>query len=313
MELVSVLLPVYNVEKFVEESVKSILNQTYKNIELIIVDDCSTDETYTILQKLKQKDERIKLHRNSNNLKIAETLNVAFKLSSGDYICRMDGDDISHPERIERKVNFLKNFPEYSLVGCSVQSVDENGDFLRNKKMISNQALIQKTLKYASPVFHIWLARREVYEKLNGYRNIPYVEDFDFLLRMTSLNYKYTNIADYYGYSIRLRNGNTISSAGIVQRKAHRYCYYLYKRRNAGIEDNYSIENFNKYVHTTKNEFILFNKSNAFLQKAILIKKRFSIKKLIYIALSYVLSKEQRKYLNGKTAVAFLGKSVVGD
>jgi hypothetical protein len=221
----------------------------------------------------------------------------------------MDGDDVSHSERIERKVNYLKNNPEIFLVGCSVTSIDESGNLLSHKRMLSKQSSIQKTMKYASPVFHIWLAKREVYDKLHGYRCIPYVEDYDFLLRMTSLGYKFTNISDYYGYAIRLRNGNTISSAGITQRKAHRYCYSLYQRRDYGDKDNFSIEGFNNYVQSNQIEDELFCKSNSLLQKALYIKKRISITKTIYVLLSYLLSKEQRKYINGRIIIMLLVKS----
>lgn len=272
------------------------------------MDDCSTDNTYHILVQLQKLDKRIKLYRNIENLGISKTLNFAFQHSKGSYICRIDGDDVSHPERIERKLRFLREYHDIALVGCSVSSIDENGNLLGNKKMISNHKIISKTLKYATPVFHIWLARREVYEKLNGYRNIPYVEDYDFLLRMTSLGYKYTNICDYFGYSIRLRTGNTISSVGILQRKAHRYCYKLFLRRNKGIDDNFSIQEFNHFVKTNLFEYKLFKLSNTFLQKSLYIKGSISLKKIGYVLLAYLLSKEQRLYINGRLRVWFLKK-----
>lgn len=313
MVLVSVLLPVYNVANYIEESVNSILNQTYKNIELIIVDDHSNDGTYDILRKMEERDKRIKLYRNSYNKKIVETLNFAYQQSSGEYICRMDGDDISDYDRVERKLNFLNEHPDISLVGCSVKSISENGVILNHKRMTSNQRVITKTFKFANPVFHIWLARRNVYEKLNGYRSIPYVEDYDFLLRMTSLGLKFTNLESYFGYSIRLRNGNTISNAGIIQRKAHRYCYDLYLRRGNGTSDNFSIEEFNEYVYSKAFEYKLFNKSNVLLQKALLINNKASVRKYLYVLLSYLVSSEQRKYINGRLRIVFYSKLFGGE
>ncbi|MCH4826787.1 glycosyltransferase family 2 protein [Planococcus halocryophilus] len=303
MTLVSVLIPVYNVENYIVEAVESILNQTYKNIEIIAVDDCSNDNTYELLHELQKRDNRIKIYKNSENMKIVETLNFAFRQSQGEYICRMDGDDISDLERIEKKLHFLKENPEFSLVGCSVKSIDENGFEFKTKTMPSKQKLIMKTLKWANPVFHIWLAKREVYEKLNGYRNIPYVEDYDFLLRMTSLGLKYTNIDDYYGYSIRLRPGNTFSYAGIIQRKAHRYAYKLFLRRQKGKEDNFMIKEFNKFVATKSMEQKAFNYSNVFLQKALLSSNEIFLRKYFFVILSYISSSEQRKYINGRIKV----------
>jgi glycosyltransferase involved in cell wall biosynthesis len=313
MELVSVLIPVYNVENFIEKAVDSILNQSYYNIEVIIVDDFSNDRTYEILQSMKKKDDRIKLFRNSKNSKIVETLNFAFKQSSGEYICRMDGDDISHYQRIEKKLLYLKENPQISLVGCSVQSIDEEGNILSKKKMPSGEKTIRKTLKYANPVFHIWLAKREVYEALNGYRSIPYVEDYDFLLRMTTLGLKYSNLENYYGYSIRLRSGNTISHAGIIQRKAHRYCYELYQQRDKKSEDDFSLENFNSYVQSSTYEKRAFQLSNILLQKALMINKKISISKYSYFIIAYLVSNEQRKYINGRLRVLLYSKFLGGE
>jgi glycosyltransferase involved in cell wall biosynthesis len=96
LPLISVIIPTYNVENYIIDSVNSIINQTYKNIEIIIVDDNSNDNTFKILNSLKELDSRIKLYKNNKNLKIVNTLNFAISVSSGEYIARMDGDDISY-------------------------------------------------------------------------------------------------------------------------------------------------------------------------------------------------------------------------
>lgn len=300
MDLVSVIMPVYNVEKYIEDSVNSILNQTYHNIEIVIVDDYSSDNTYDILQKMALKDSRIKLYRNSKNMKIVETLNFAFKHSRGEFICRMDGDDISHDQRIEKKLSYLLDNPDLSLVGCSVLSISEDGKVMKKKRMPSDQKTITKTLKYAIPVFHIWLARREVYEELNGYRNIPYVEDYDFLLRMTTIGLKYSNITDYFGYYIRQHSSNTISNVGIIQRKAHRYCFELFTRRIRRSEDDFSSADFDNYVNSSTCEKKMFQYSNLLLQKALAITNRLSICKYFYFLVSYLMSNEQRRYINDR-------------
>ena len=93
--LVSVIIPCYNAEKYVESAIRSIMNQTYKNLEIIITDDCSTDDTLEILQKLAKEDSRIKLYKNETNLKIVKTLNNMISQANGKYIARMDADDIS--------------------------------------------------------------------------------------------------------------------------------------------------------------------------------------------------------------------------
>lgn len=114
--LVSVLIPCYNVEKFVVESVTSIINQTYTNLEIILIDDCSIDNTLDKLKYLQAKDSRIKIFQNDENLKLIKTLNKGISLSNGVYIARMDADDISLPTRIEKQVNFLNNNVDYDIV-----------------------------------------------------------------------------------------------------------------------------------------------------------------------------------------------------
>lgn len=114
--LVSVLIPCYNVEKYVIESVSSILNQTYTNIEVIAINDCSTDSTREKLEYLAETDSRIKVYNNQENLKLINTLNKGIELCSGKYIARMDADDISLPTRLEKQVRFLESNSDYSIV-----------------------------------------------------------------------------------------------------------------------------------------------------------------------------------------------------
>ncbi len=114
--LVSVLIPCYNVENYVAESVSSIIEQTYTNLEIIIVNDCSSDNTSSKLQELADKDNRIKIYNNATNLKLIKTLNRGIELCRGKYIARMDADDISFPTRIEKQVAFLEQNSDYDVV-----------------------------------------------------------------------------------------------------------------------------------------------------------------------------------------------------
>lgn len=114
--LVSVLIPCYNVEMYVEESVNSILNQTYTHLEIIAINDCSTDNTGNILRQLAEKDSRITVVNNPENLRLISTLNKGIELCHGDYIARMDADDISLPTRIEKEVDFLESNKDHDIV-----------------------------------------------------------------------------------------------------------------------------------------------------------------------------------------------------
>ncbi|MEQ5287325.1 glycosyltransferase family 2 protein [Providencia huaxiensis] len=297
-KLVSVIIPVFNVEKYVEEAVKSIQEQTYRNIELIIVDDCSTDNTYEIVKKLSLEDQRIKLYKNETNLKIAKTLNIALEHANGYYIARMDGDDISHPKRIERKINFLEKNTDYDLVGCSIISIDRNGNEIGKTKYTSNQKIIKKSLKYFSPVSHIWVSKKSTYEKLNGYRELSGVEDYDFLLRMVSLGLKFTNLEDNFDYYVRLgREGNTVSSIGVKQKKMHYYAYNLYKERNVKNKDTFSQSNLSKMVHTSYLTEKLHVFSSSCLFKAIKFRSQNKLAKTIFYTFLSLSSIYQVKYL----------------
>lgn len=305
--LVSVLMPVYNVEKFIEEALFSILNQTYKNIEVIVVDDYSTDNTFDICKKISEMDSRVKLFKNPKNLKIVKTLNFALTQSSGGYIARMDGDDISAATRIERQLDFLLNNPEYYLVGSHLITIDEYGKEIGFEEMPITQQLINRTLKLSSPVAHIWLAKREVYNLLNGYREIPGVEDYDFLLRMHTKNLPFTNI-DSYDYYVRIRSGNTTSTIGFVQRLMTNYVLYLYKLQKKNI-DSYSIDNMKNYIKKNEKFKIKFDKSNSFLLHSIKLKsnKRF-LKMSFFLVLACLTSKYQFQYLSKRFFLRIIKK-----
>ncbi|NTS75370.1 glycosyltransferase [Catenovulum sp. SM1970] len=115
--LVSVIIPVYNSEQFLEDAIGSILNQTYANLEVICIDDGSVDSSFNILQNLMSKDSRLKIFKNPINLGISATLNKAISLSSGEYIARMDADDIALPHRLNEQVAFLEKYEDVDIVG----------------------------------------------------------------------------------------------------------------------------------------------------------------------------------------------------
>ena len=306
-KLVSVIIPVYNVELYVKEAIQSIQNQTYKNLEIIIIDDGSSDNTYEIVKELAKEDTRIKLYKNDVNLKIVKTLNRALSLSSGEYIARMDGDDISAPDRIEKKVDFLEKNKEFDLLGCSMTAIDINGNEIGKTVHYSSQDILINGLKYVTPVSHIWVARKNVYNKLNNYREISGVEDYDFLLRMTSQGLKYTNLENYFGYFVRLgRKGNTISSFGIRQRKMHSYVYGLFNKRKKNSSDSFSKDNLIKAIKTNSFLEIIHTKSSKFLYRAIEAKwDRKYLKMFIYLIAS-LISPYQIGYLYARVRYRFI-------
>lgn len=197
--LVTVIIPCYNAEKYVESSVKSIMNQTYKNLEILITDDCSKDNTYEILKKLASEDSRIRLFKNETNKKIVLTLNELVSHAKGKYIARMDADDISLPNRIEMQVSFLELNSEYGMCGTNAINIDENGKFISKTKLPSLFDEVRTCLMYYSCIYHPTVMIKSNILKENLYsEEFPYAEDYELWARLVfQKNIKIGNLKDF--------------------------------------------------------------------------------------------------------------------
>lgn len=183
--LVSVIIPCYNAEKYVESAVRSIMNQTYKNLEIIVTDDCSTDKTFEILQRLAKEDSRIKLYKNETNLKIVKTLNNQISQANGKYIARMDADDISLPKRIEKQVEFLENHTDYGFCGTNAYHIDENGKTIDKSVLPETFEDNKFFLKFYSTFYHpTVMIRSDVYKKNLYNQEFLYAEDYELWSRL---------------------------------------------------------------------------------------------------------------------------------
>ena len=118
LPILSVLMPVFNSELFVAEAIESILNQTFKDFEFLILDDASTDKSFEIIKDFGKRDSRIKVCQNEKNLGVVESRNKLINLSKGKYIAWLDSDDIAIKTRLEKQVNFLEEHPEIGMVGA---------------------------------------------------------------------------------------------------------------------------------------------------------------------------------------------------
>lgn len=134
LPLISVVMPVYNAGDFLLESINSILRQTYRNIELVIVDDVSTDHSWEILQSFARKDKRIKLFRNRKNMGVSVTVKKAISKAKGQFLARMDADDIARSYRLKKQVNYLSSNQEVVAVGGQCQVIDIKGKIIGEKK-----------------------------------------------------------------------------------------------------------------------------------------------------------------------------------
>ncbi len=208
MPKISVIMSVYNgmplgpqsktrtaSSAYLKEAVESILTQTYRNFEFIIVDDASKDDTWRYLKSL--HDKRIKFIKNKKNLGLAASLNIALRQARGDFIARMDADDISKPNRLEVQLNFMEQNQDIDICGSFVKLIDNVGNIRGKIKKPVTDKEIKKELFWLTPLLHpTWFAKREVFEKLKGYdEKWDYVEDFEFLTR--AKDFKMANISKY--------------------------------------------------------------------------------------------------------------------
>lgn len=210
MKKISVIMGVFNCEKTIREAIDSIVNQTYENWELIICDDASTDNTKMILEEYKKKYEsKIIVLYNPTNMRLSHSLNRCLELASGDYIARMDADDISLPLRFKTQVDFLDNHPQYDLVSsrCYLFDGEKIIGVVGKEGEPDKHSLIKGTPFYHPTI----MVRKEVYQLLNGYtvsKRTARAQDLDLWFRFFYNNfrgyivddvlYRYTeSIADY--------------------------------------------------------------------------------------------------------------------
>lgn len=132
--LISIVMPVYNAGDFLVEAIESILKQTYKNFEFIIVDDASNDNSWKILKKYKKKDKRIRIYRLKKNIGISQTVKFAIEKTKGKFLARMDADDIAHPKRLEKQLFYLLKNPKTVAVGTQCYLINEKGKIIGEKK-----------------------------------------------------------------------------------------------------------------------------------------------------------------------------------
>lgn len=202
MPEVSVIVGAYNIEKCFsfEQSINSILMQTYNDFELIICDDGSIDNTWSILKKYAEKDNRIKLIRNDRNLGLAASLNRCIEESSGVYIARHDCDDYCDLSRFEKQISYLKKHPDVSVIGCNVFLFDKNGVWgkLKFPEEVKNEDfLFVSPYKHGSVIF-----RREALLKAGCYRvakETYRAEDYDLFMTLQSFT-KGVNLNEYLYY-----------------------------------------------------------------------------------------------------------------
>jgi GT2 family glycosyltransferase len=182
---VSVVMPAYNSERFLGEAIESILDQTFSDFELVIVDDGSTDSTPRILAEYAADDSRVVVHRQANGGSAA-ALNAGVDRARAPFIARLDSDDIAMPDRLGRQHRFLSTNESVGVVGGEVTVIDEDGRAVAEVRYPLSDAEIRKALAKTTPFVHsAVMMRRTAFERAGGYRpNFDMAEDIDLWLRI---------------------------------------------------------------------------------------------------------------------------------
>lgn len=197
--LISVIIPSYNRQNSIDKSIESVLSQSYKNLEIIVVDNRSIDNTPKILAEYSKKDSRIKVIENEQDLSLVKTLNKAIKISTGEYIARLDDDDTwLDANKIEKQVNFLEADQDYVLVGTGFVAVNEHGvEISRTLLPQEHRQIIDAMLFRCLFIHSAVVFRRDMFEALGGYNEALEVgEDYDLWLRMGRVGKMY-NVPEY--------------------------------------------------------------------------------------------------------------------
>lgn len=211
--MISIILPVYNSEKYLSESIQSMLDQTYTDFEFIIINDGSVDTSEEII--LSFNDQRIRYYKNEVNKGLIFTLNKGIELSKREYIARMDADDIAYPSRLELQLQFLSNNLDYGVCGSLVRIINENG----KQAEILNLPICDEEIKaylYFSPALNhpsvmirAWLLKNNLYSK-----DFKTAEDYELWIRLSSKT-KFYNIPQVL-IKYRIHSGN-ISKTDVRQ------------------------------------------------------------------------------------------------
>lgn len=249
--MISVIMSTYKEdERLLRESIESILNQTYRDFEYIIILDYPDNDVHkSVIEEYALKDDRIHFYVNEKNMGLTDSLNRGLSLCHGEYIARMDADDISLPDRLERQMKYLEK-NHYDLIGGITEMINENGSLLYSIKSVpTDPKKINKALRYSQCIAHpTWLGKKEVFEKNAGYRHMPLCEDYDFTLRAVLNGFVVSNLNEAV---LKYRmTSNSISRSNLFEQ----YLYMSYITNEYKNNRIASVDKAYAYVQQHLNE-----------------------------------------------------------
>lgn len=228
--LVSILMPVYNQEQYLSESIESILSQSFTDFEFIIINDACTDSSPVIMDKYADLDNRIKIIKNTNNLGLTKSLNIALKEAKGKYLARQDGDDISYSNRLQKQFDFLEENTDVALVGIKYISININTGKRNCRDLPLKSEDMLNWIENAMVPMTMVMGRKDIFLEVGGYNEkIKYAQDYA-LYHAVSRKYQLANISEPMA-EISFHDENIT-----VNKRDEQRGYILYVLENASSE-----------------------------------------------------------------------------
>lgn len=282
---VSVIIPCKNIGKFIGKAIQSILNQTYQNFEIIIINDGSTDDSGKVIDEFAKSDNRITHLYLKQSVGLSEALNIGIRLSKHDWIARMDGDDISLPTRLEKQIGYINKYPDLKLVGCLPFYIDENDKIIGKmnldtftpeewRKKISRGKLI--FIPGGASMFH-----KPTILKLGGFsKEFEFIEDLEINMRLALNGHLILNVPEYL-YKYRKREPAITADAYRINKKIR----WIKERVRSHMTGTHL---------PTYEEYCLIEESKPFLQRMRILKEDLGSLFFKKFGLSMVKSKPVR-------------------
>ncbi|MBX4270559.1 glycosyltransferase [Clostridium estertheticum] len=295
---VSIIMSVYNEkEMWLSQSIESILKQTYKNFEFIIIlDNPSNICLKNMIIRYQNNDNRIVFIENHENIGLTKSLNKGLCVCKGEFIARMDADDISLVNRLERQIKYLRENGNIDFIGTNTIIIDEQDNEIKRIKYIPNKSkYINKLLRFYNPMNHpTWMFKRELLKDLKEYRDIPFAEDYDFVCRAVTYGYKVANLNENL-LKYRIRNNSICFENELCQIEITKYISSIYKSNKINAISNEKlfcdVNGILKKINNRKIQ-MKFEKGNDLFKKGLLfIKKGNVISAIYYFVKSIIKSK----------------------
>lgn len=212
--LVTVVMPVYNAEKFLAKAIESVLCQTYRNVELLVIDDCSTDGSLHIAQSYEAKDRRVCVLQNEKNINVAKTRNYGIQKAQGDFIALLDSDDVWEPQKLELQMELLER-ENAGIAYCSYDFIDESGKSILKPFLVPKETNFNKMLYGNDIGCSTVLIRADMFKK-HLFHPDCYHEDYALWMEMLKDNVKAVGLTEVYVHYRKVtgsRSDNKINAA----------------------------------------------------------------------------------------------------